>query len=65
MVDHIRPHEGNQELMWDMDNLQSLCASCHSGVKRVKDLHGYSQAVGVDGMPIDKEHPWNGKGESR
>jgi 5-methylcytosine-specific restriction protein A len=29
VVDHIRPHRGNQALFWDMDNWQSLCKSCH------------------------------------
>jgi 5-methylcytosine-specific restriction protein A len=30
VVDHIRPHKGNQALFWDQSNWQSLCASCHS-----------------------------------
>lgn len=34
VVDHIIPHGGDLSLFWDMDNLQSLCASCHSGRKR-------------------------------
>ena len=29
-VDHIIPHRGNPRLMYDVDNLQSLCHSCHS-----------------------------------
>lgn len=29
-VDHIVPHKGDQSLMWDWDNLQPLCHSCHS-----------------------------------
>lgn len=29
-VDHIIPHKGNQQLMWDKNNLQALCKSCHS-----------------------------------
>lgn len=29
-VDHIIPHKGNIELFRDMNNLQSLCHSCHS-----------------------------------
>ena len=29
-VDHIVPHNGNLSLMYDMDNLQSLCRPCHS-----------------------------------
>ena len=29
-VDHIIPHRGNPDLMWDEENLQALCHSCHS-----------------------------------
>lgn len=36
-VDHIRPHRGNIDLFFDMDNLQSLCKSCHSS----KTAKGY------------------------
>ena len=29
-VDHIIPHRGDPELMWNPDNYQALCHSCHS-----------------------------------
>lgn len=29
VVDHIRPHRGNQELFDDASNHQSLCKLCH------------------------------------
>ena len=29
-VDHITPHKGDEELFFNVDNLQSLCKSCHS-----------------------------------
>lgn len=29
IVDHIQPHEGNEELFYDENNLQLLCRSCH------------------------------------
>ena len=29
-VDHIQPHEGNLRLMYDVNNLQSMCKPCHS-----------------------------------
>ena len=28
-VDHIVPHRGDAQLVFDRDNLQSLCARCH------------------------------------
>lgn len=29
-VDHIVPHRGDPELLYDEANLQSLCHECHS-----------------------------------
>ena len=29
-VDHIVSHKGNEELFYDMNNLQTLCHECHS-----------------------------------
>lgn len=29
-TDHKIPHRGNQQLFWDPNNHQALCASCHS-----------------------------------
>jgi len=59
VVDHIRPHEENAELFWDESNWQSLCSSCHSGLKRKQERHGYTQAADLNGVPIDEGHPWN------
>lgn len=30
VVDHIIPHRGDQQLMWDPANHQALCAHCHN-----------------------------------
>ena len=30
VVDHKRPHKGNQRLFWDQDNWQPLCEKCHN-----------------------------------
>lgn len=29
VVDHIKPHQGDEKLFWDESNWQSLCKSCH------------------------------------
>ena len=29
VVDHIKPHRGDSALMWDRNNWQALCKSCH------------------------------------
>ena len=30
VVDHLRPHRGDQSLFWDLDNWQPLCVPCHN-----------------------------------
>lgn len=37
-VDHIRPHKGAADLLWDWNNLQALCESCHSKKTRAEQL---------------------------
>ncbi|ADL50540.1 HNH endonuclease [Clostridium cellulovorans] len=29
-LDHIQAHKGDEELFWNINNLQALCHSCHS-----------------------------------
>jgi len=36
VVDHIRPHRGDQQLFWDKSNWQPLCKDCHD----LKTGHG-------------------------
>ena len=59
VVDHIKEHKGDSDLFWDPYNWQSLCPPCHSRLKQIQEHHGHSAAVGVDGMPVDTNHPWN------
>ena len=59
VVDHMRPHNGDDRLFWDEGNWQALCPSCHSGVKRIQEHHGHSQACDIDGLPLDREHRWS------
>jgi len=40
VVDHVIPHEGNQELFWDEDNWQSLCSDHHSSDKQMLERTG-------------------------
>ena len=58
-VDHVVPHEGDEELFWDWDNLRSSCTPCHNSIAALKDTLGYAPGVDVDGVPLDPEHPWN------
>ena len=36
-VDHVVPHQGDATRFWNVSNLQSLCASCHSRKTRRQD----------------------------
>lgn len=29
VVDHVKPHEGDERLFWDESNWQALCKCCH------------------------------------
>lgn len=58
VADHIKPHHGDYDLFWSQDNWQAVCPTCHSGTKRIEEKHGYSQAAGADGNPLDPRHPW-------
>jgi 5-methylcytosine-specific restriction endonuclease McrA len=63
VVDHVVPHKGD----WTdfiTGELQSLCEPCHNSAKRQIELRGYSCDVGIDGYPIDPNHPFNRAGGS-
>lgn len=39
VVDHIKPHRGDQYLFWDESNWQSLCKRCHDKKTMTKDRY--------------------------
>lgn len=53
VVDHIEPHRGDQAKFWDKANWQPLCAPHHNSTKQRAERGRGSQAVGVDGWPIE------------
>lgn len=65
VVDHITPHRLDPVLFWDATNWQALCKPCHDEKTRheIKSRQGYHirhiSRCGIDGMPIDPNHPWN------
>ena len=61
LVDHHRPHKGNEELFFNVDNWRPMCRACHDGPKRKAERSKSGIIPGCDarGMPLDKEnHPW-------
>ena len=61
VVDHVTPHRGDYELMWDETNWQSLCAAHHSRDKQSFEKTGRVKGVNLDGGPTDPHHPWNAR----
>jgi 5-methylcytosine-specific restriction endonuclease McrA len=62
VVDHIKPHDGDQALFWDQSNWQPLCATHHNATKQRQDKRGHEVGCGADGIPIDVAHHWNVRG---
>ena len=57
-LDHIVPiFKGGTD---DDENLQGLCAECHAEKTRADLGQQPRTQVGVDGVPIDGWHHWNG-----
>lgn len=59
VVDHIKPHRGDQDLFWDRANWQPLCKAHHDSAKQREEARGHAQGCDVSGRPIDPAHPWN------
>ena len=62
--DHIIPLADAPERALDPSNVQGLCRRCHSAKTNVERTgcafrHWSAGRVGVDGIPLDPEHPWN------
>lgn len=62
VVDHKRPHRGDEALFFDPDNLQSLCKPCHDGAKQQLEKSGTLRGCGLDGVPLDASHHWRRAG---
>jgi len=58
VADHIEPHKGDPHKFW-FGALQSLCSHHHDSVKQQIEKRGYHTSIGVDGWPVDTNHPFN------
>jgi len=59
VVDHIKPHRGDEQLFFDECNLQSLCKPCHDGAKQQLEKSGKLRGCDVFGLPFDTQHHWH------
>ena len=57
VVHHIKPHKGDLELFYDINNLTSVCAACHNGDIQSIESKGFDTTIGEDGWPTDPNHP--------
>lgn len=39
--DHVIPHRGDEQLFWDIDNIQCLCRTCHDTEKRIEERRAW------------------------
>jgi 5-methylcytosine-specific restriction protein A len=58
VCDHVEPHRGDVGKFW-CGPFQSLCKPCHDSAKRFVEERGYRPDVGLDGWPLDPNHPAN------
>ncbi len=53
VVDHVKPHKGDEALFHDPANLQSLCKRCHDSDKQLEEAGKVVIRFGPDGYPIE------------
>lgn len=53
---HSTPHKGNEYLFYN-NVFVSLCKRCHDSEAQQIERIGYSNRIGVDGWPVDVNHP--------
>ena len=58
VVDHIRPHKGDDRLFWDESNWQPLCKTHHDATKQREESTGKDVGCDVNGNPLVKLAHW-------
>lgn len=59
VVDHIKPHKGDEILFFNPKNLQSLCKQHHDSTKQREEKSGVMLGGDDKGIPNDPGHHWN------
>ena len=55
VIDHIKPHKGDEVLFWDVSNHQPLCKLHHDSVKARHERSGVDlPPIGLDGWPVTR-----------
>lgn len=58
-VNHKVPHKGSEDLFFDLNNTETVCQRCHSGLIQREEARGYMIGSDINGRPVDTTHPWN------
>lgn len=61
IVDHY-PRHGEDYTQFFQGPVRSLCKPHHDSQAQSEEARGYSPQVGLDGWPVDTQHPFNRKG---
>jgi 5-methylcytosine-specific restriction endonuclease McrA len=59
VVNHKKPHKGDEVLFFDLDNTEAVCKSCHDALIQKEEARGYTIGSDINGRPVDPQHPWN------
>lgn len=59
VVDHRKPHKGDEALFFDESNLDSLCKPCHDSTKQRLERSGVLPGCDLNGSPLDPNSHWN------
>lgn len=59
VVDHIKPHKGDEILFYNPKNLQSMCFAHHNSTKAREENSDTVLGCDTDGIPLDPNHHWN------
>lgn len=59
VVNHKKPHRGDPDLFFNLENTESVCKTDHDALIQREEKRGYVIGCDVDGRPVDPAHPWN------
>lgn len=53
VVDHVKPHKGDERLFFSYENTMTLCTHHHNSTKKAIEARGNIPRTGIDGWPIE------------
>jgi len=58
VVNHIKPHKGDQGLFWDQANWQAVCKPHHDSTIAKEEARGSRVGGDESGQPLDRGSHW-------